>query len=871
MPFGLTNARHCHGLNENQKEEHEVHMKLVLESLRKEKLYAKFSKSNVVGDALSIKERVQSRRVRGMILAAQSEAFKQENILAEGLHGLDQQMERKGDETDGQSKRMIQTLEDIMRACVIDFGGSYHLSIRCAPFEALYGRKCRLPVLWAEIGESSLTGLELVQETTDNVVLGKEKPKAARDRQKSYVDYRCKPLEFKVGDLVLLKVTPWKGVVRFGKKREKPLDALPSPLDQRCDHTDCQCGIPCVRALCFFWLAFSVKFPIKVTFDLKRICDFSHIRGSSSAVATEVSALTKVGQEDVALEEAYLELADPNEGTTAVRQSEEEVVTEQPKKVKKKRLLKLADSRLPDREQLDFHSVAPSSQESKGFLDSSAQMNLRIYTTVESSSTLGILIDTTIAAITSTRVVVTNFATDVNPDLAGPSHPKGLEGFDDSFYEPPTLDPSEAKRCGSRCSLAFFAALRTMDYDQLYTEVRSRTEHELELKEKLRAKYAARGSLLEEKDLEILMLKSQLAEKEEEDAEVIRLRDQVSSLFREKSTLTAEVSVLKMTVTQKDHDISLLDSRVACLASTLDDAKVACAEAGHKITSLASERDRIASKVSSLHAGFQDFKEKREIQQAHELFNRVVELEAHVIDVSGHLEGEFYPAYLTTLAGKRWLTTHGIQLAFLKCLKSPKYQGTLGHALGWAVDYGMQEGLEASYEHGTAGRNLSVVDAYNPEAAKASYIDAVKALEDVDFPLVNLLKSKKDVGMDEVLDCFLLDRPLASLPEAAYLQLCIKQLSIPIYHKGDKTAVGETSLSFALMNVYARAAGARKHVVALCQLMMEIVSAPLSSQTWVGEASTYVAPFSVEDYDEEDTDEALGSIVAVPKLETYHF
>ncbi|GJV74875.1 hypothetical protein Tco_1506459 [Tanacetum coccineum] len=113
---------------------------------------------------------------------------------------------------------ILRTLEDIMRACVIDFGGSYHLSIRCAPFEALYGRKCRSPVLWAEIGESSLTGLELVQETTDKVVLVKEKPKAARDRQKSYVDYRRKPLEFEVGDRVLLKVTPWKGVVRFGKK-----------------------------------------------------------------------------------------------------------------------------------------------------------------------------------------------------------------------------------------------------------------------------------------------------------------------------------------------------------------------------------------------------------------------------------------------------------------------------------------------------------------------------------------------------------------------------------------------------------------------------------------------------------------------------
>nr|GEW45577.1 putative reverse transcriptase domain-containing protein [Tanacetum cinerariifolium] len=83
---------------------------------------------------------------------------------------------------------------------------------------ALYGRKCWSSVLWAKIGKSSLIRLELVQETTDKVVLVKEKPKAVRDHQKIYVDYRCKPLEFKVGDRVLLKVTPWKGVVHFGKK-----------------------------------------------------------------------------------------------------------------------------------------------------------------------------------------------------------------------------------------------------------------------------------------------------------------------------------------------------------------------------------------------------------------------------------------------------------------------------------------------------------------------------------------------------------------------------------------------------------------------------------------------------------------------------
>ncbi|GJT07782.1 hypothetical protein Tco_0842244 [Tanacetum coccineum] len=92
-----------------------------------------------------------------------------------------------------------------MRAFVIDFGGSYHLRIRCALFEALYRRKCRSHVLWAKIRESSLIGLELVLEMTDKVVLIKEKLKAARDRQKSYTDKRRKPLEFEVGPFEILE------------------------------------------------------------------------------------------------------------------------------------------------------------------------------------------------------------------------------------------------------------------------------------------------------------------------------------------------------------------------------------------------------------------------------------------------------------------------------------------------------------------------------------------------------------------------------------------------------------------------------------------------------------------------------------------
>nr|GEZ60698.1 putative reverse transcriptase domain-containing protein [Tanacetum cinerariifolium] len=110
-------------------------------------------------------------------------------------------------ETGGQSERTIQTLEDMLRACVIDFkkgwvnhfplvefsyNNSYHASIKAAPFEALYGRKCRSPI--------------------------KQRIQAARDRQKSYADLKRKPMEFQVGDKVMLKVSPWKGVVRFGKQ-----------------------------------------------------------------------------------------------------------------------------------------------------------------------------------------------------------------------------------------------------------------------------------------------------------------------------------------------------------------------------------------------------------------------------------------------------------------------------------------------------------------------------------------------------------------------------------------------------------------------------------------------------------------------------
>ncbi|GJZ20731.1 putative reverse transcriptase domain-containing protein [Tanacetum coccineum] len=135
--------------------------------------------------------------------------------------------------TDGNSERTIQTLKDMLRACVIDFGNgwerhlplikfsynnSYHASIKAASFETLYSRKCRSSVCWAEVRHTQLTGPELIHETTENIVQIKQRIQAARDRQKSYADVRRKPLEFQVGDRVMLKVSHWKGVIRFGKQ-----------------------------------------------------------------------------------------------------------------------------------------------------------------------------------------------------------------------------------------------------------------------------------------------------------------------------------------------------------------------------------------------------------------------------------------------------------------------------------------------------------------------------------------------------------------------------------------------------------------------------------------------------------------------------
>ncbi|KAI3762444.1 hypothetical protein L1987_23623 [Smallanthus sonchifolius] len=135
---------------------------------------------------------------------------------------------------DGQSERTIQTLEDydasvcsgflgkvgtiIYRWQEFSYNNSYRSSFGMPPFEALYGRKCRTLVCWGEIGQRELGNVEAVKETNDSIDQIRARLKTAQDRQKSYADNRRRAIEFQVGDVVLLKVSSWKWVIRFRKR-----------------------------------------------------------------------------------------------------------------------------------------------------------------------------------------------------------------------------------------------------------------------------------------------------------------------------------------------------------------------------------------------------------------------------------------------------------------------------------------------------------------------------------------------------------------------------------------------------------------------------------------------------------------------------
>jgi hypothetical protein len=163
-------------------------------------------------------------------------------------------------QTDGQSERTIQTLEDMLQACMLDWKGewdkhvvlaeyaynnSYHASIDMAPFEALYGRPCRSPVYWDGIGERSMESPIVLQHYTQQIKIIRDRLLSAHSRQKSYADQRRRELTFDVGDQAFVKISPTKSVFRFGKKEKlSPRYVRPFEILERIGETTYRIALP---------------------------------------------------------------------------------------------------------------------------------------------------------------------------------------------------------------------------------------------------------------------------------------------------------------------------------------------------------------------------------------------------------------------------------------------------------------------------------------------------------------------------------------------------------------------------------------------------------------------------------------------------
>ncbi|GJS00711.1 hypothetical protein Tco_0317219 [Tanacetum coccineum] len=265
-----------------------------------------------------------------------------------------------------------------------------------------------------------------------------------------------------------------------------------------------------------------------------------------------------------------------------------------------------------------------------------------------------------------------------------------------------------------------------------YRDINSETLHEVSVSQW----NISNDTLLHDHDVSREFI-DHLAPPEAEAAEAARLYIQVSAAEATEKIHAEEIDVLKQRNVTLENEKDSLDGKV----------KDGLVDQVHALeTTCSSLRDQVS--------GYEPLKEQiEEFQDAqiNIINDKVAKLDADLLEMALLLEEKFYPHLLTTISGRRWLLTHGLKLALVKCLNSQEYLSALGATISRAIEKGMQDGLSADIVHGKEGRSMADVAAYNP-AAEAGYNSALQRLCDVDFPLLSKLSSHKNASVKDIMN-----------------------------------------------------------------------------------------------------------------------
>ncbi|GKA96211.1 hypothetical protein Tco_0818306 [Tanacetum coccineum] len=282
---------------------------------------------------------------------------------------------------------------------------------------------------------------------------------------------------------------------------------------------------------------------------------------------------------------------------------------------------------------------------------------------------------------------------------------------------------------------ALFSQMREMDYHHLFRKFNVGTTSQACLN-------------AEAEDDEVESFKAQLLLKETEAAEATSLRVQVAATEAMDKMHVDEIDALKRKNVVLENEKESPDRKVAKLQSLVSTKDIELKDLNVVVSSLRSQKDSLVDQVHALEttcSGLRDQVSKYErLKEQIEDFqdsqmnivnDKVAKLDADLLEMTLHLKENFYPHLLTIICGRRWLLTHGLKLAVVKCLNYQEYLLALKVAISRAIEKGMQDGLAAGIDHGKAGKSLADIVAYKP-AAEADYNSALQRLREVEFLLL---------------------------------------------------------------------------------------------------------------------------------------